>query len=45
MPALVPSQEMVKTVTKFGEEGKVSVRNVRRDILKAAGPPPPIPPP
>eukprot|EP00668_Euglena_longa_P045918 GGOE01061601.1.p1 GENE.GGOE01061601.1~~GGOE01061601.1.p1 ORF type:complete len:396 (+),score=81.34 GGOE01061601.1:33-1190(+) len=29
-------QEMVKTVTKMGEEGKVAIRNVRRDILKAA---------
>lgn len=29
-------KEMVKTVSKLGEEGKVAIRNVRRDGMKAA---------
>lgn len=28
-------KEMAKTVSKLGEEGKVAVRNVRRDAMKA----------
>ncbi|PSC74980.1 ribosome-recycling chloroplastic [Micractinium conductrix] len=28
-------KEMVKTVSKLGEEGKVALRNVRRDAMKA----------
>jgi ribosome recycling factor len=28
-------KEMVKTVGKLGEEGKVALRNVRRDAMKA----------
>jgi len=30
-------KEMIKKVNALGEEGKVAVRNVRRDILKALG--------
>jgi len=29
-------QELAKTVAKFGEESKVAVRNVRRDVTKAS---------
>ncbi len=28
-------KEMTKTVSKLGEEGKVAIRNVRRDAMKA----------
>ena len=28
-------REMAKTVSKLGEEGKVALRNVRRDAMKA----------
>ena len=39
-PPRTPSQErrkeMAKVVSKLGEEGKVAIRNVRRDAMKAA---------
>ena len=30
-------KEMSKTVSKLSEEGKVAIRNVRRDAMKQAG--------
>ena len=38
VPALTSDRrkEMVKLVSKMGEEGKVQIRNIRRDVLKAA---------
>lgn len=30
-------KELVKTVSKMGEESKVAVRNIRRDVVKASG--------
>lgn len=28
-------KEMAKLASKFGEEGKVAIRNIRRDVLKS----------